>query len=737
MRCILTILLVHVIIISVLGQTDPGLSFSNISKVYGDESFTLTASSGAGSQGTITFSIVGNSDVIALSGDSGETVTINNAGEAVVKATIAQTATHTGAEVNATITVERYPIEVKANDKTFTYGTRYIPGEDYTSQTPMAYNDTEAVLHTSLSAFCIEGPNGTIFDTKSSHILRVNIDQEPRNYRIITPPKDGLLTVTKKRIDFYISDAERTYGEGDTDFTGTSEGFVTGESIANLDPAPQFSCDVDISSDAGSYPINLEEDSHSDWNYELNVIPGVLIIRKAAITLFADDREVTYGEVESEIPNFTFSVNRWIFPTDSDDFSTDPVLTTDATNTTGAGSNRKIFFAQTGIHPNYDISNVMGDLTITPADLAVTVISLSIAYKDDIPSLDTCGVTVTGYKNAESYQIFDQSNNLFMKGEKLWGPAISLSYGGTPVRGANAGSTYRIIMGPTLSAVNYNLEYTNGNLEITKADLGIEIHDINQLVGDVNPPLAHSYTEGMPDHFLDTANLDFSIGSYRVDEDYSQPGSYSINYPVTPGDRNYNIIVEPGTLTVYEKAHFNTVPPGVRACRDTETTIPVVTDSPGPTYQWFVRFPGYGFQPLNQNIIDSLDLDGTDSNRLTIGSMKERYDGYRFRCELTSTFLVDPLVPIPDTVETNTVSDDIYLDLKTTPPFAKVTNKGGTILICMDPFVDGYQWGIIGSPRTFQGPPTNTWISAIILHRRINTGSAQGMTPPAAQPSPR
>ena len=247
----------------------------------------------------------------------------------------------------------RNSIEVKANDKTFTYGTRYIPGEDYTSQTPMAYNDTEAVLHTSLSAFCIEGPNGQSSSTKSSHILRVNIDQEPRNYRIITPPKDGLLTVTRKRIDFYISDAERTYGEGDTDFTGTSEGFVDGESIANLDPAPQFSCDVDISSNAGSYPINLEEDSHSDWNYELNVIPGRPgTIRKAAITLFADDREVTYGEVESEIPSFTlFGQPTGSSPPTSDDFSTDPVLTTDATNTTGAGSNRKIFFAQTWNSP--------------------------------------------------------------------------------------------------------------------------------------------------------------------------------------------------------------------------------------------------------------------------------------------------------------------------------------------------------------------------------------------------
>ena len=140
---------------------------------------------------------------------------------------------------------------------------------------------------------------------------------------------------------------------------------------------------------------------------------------------------------------------------------------------------------------------------------------------------------------------------------KSCGDPPSASLTAEPLYGvANAGSTYRIIMGPTLSAVNYNLEYTNGNLEITKADLGIEIHDINQLVGDVNPPLAHSYTEGMPDHFLDTANLDFSIGSYRVDGDYSQPGSYPINYPVTPGDRNYNIIVEPGTLTVYERAHI-------------------------------------------------------------------------------------------------------------------------------------------------------------------------------------
>ena len=117
--CFLLILLSASLFLS--AQTDPQLNFNGQNKVYGDNDFALGASSPV-SSGSISYTIVSGEEIISINGDMAR---ILNAGNAVVKATIAEEGDYEPKSVEATISVSKPNLTLGLNPIQITYGEVY------------------------------------------------------------------------------------------------------------------------------------------------------------------------------------------------------------------------------------------------------------------------------------------------------------------------------------------------------------------------------------------------------------------------------------------------------------------------------------------------------------------------------------------------------------------------------------------------------------------------------------
>ncbi|WP_017672113.1 MBG domain-containing protein, partial [Blastomonas sp. AAP53] len=112
----------------------------------------------------------------------------------------------------------------------------------------------------------------------------------------------GTLTTLKALLTAQANDQTRQYGAGDPAFTVTYSGFVNGDDESAILSGPNFSTIADITSDVGSYTIDLGE-AFAD-NYDFSYVPGTLTITKALLTVTADNASREYG-----LANPTFTGN--------------------------------------------------------------------------------------------------------------------------------------------------------------------------------------------------------------------------------------------------------------------------------------------------------------------------------------------------------------------------------------------------------------------------------------------
>jgi len=95
------------------------------------------------------------------------------------------------------------------------------------------------------------------------------------NYKFVY--KTGRLTIQKANLTIKADDKERNVGEFNPAFTLTYSGFRNNDNEFVLEQLPTVSCNADIKSPAGTYPIVLE--GGRDKNYEYQLQNGVLNIR--------------------------------------------------------------------------------------------------------------------------------------------------------------------------------------------------------------------------------------------------------------------------------------------------------------------------------------------------------------------------------------------------------------------------------------------------------------------------
>ena len=327
--------------LTVADKSSITITAENVSRLYGEANpqFRYTVVGGDGMQGTpeLTCEAVPGSPV----------------GTYIIKVNKGSITTDANFIFNdGILTVNRAQLTAISN-ATRTYG------EDNPaltiSYTGFVNGETEAVLKTA--------PTASTTATKSSGAGFYPITVtggEADNYNIIC--QNGQLTVNKAALHVYVADVTRTYGEQNPQFTCRYDGFVNGDSQSAVKTAPSLSTEATASSPAGTYSITATGGVAD--NYDFISVDGWLNVKKAPLTITADDATRNEGADE---PEFTYTCSGLVNGDQADNaLTTKPTLTTNARKDSPAGT--YTITAANAVAPNYDISYVAGTLTVVKLD---------------------------------------------------------------------------------------------------------------------------------------------------------------------------------------------------------------------------------------------------------------------------------------------------------------------------------------------------------------------------------
>ena len=334
---------------------------------------------------------------------------------------------------------------------------------------------------------------------------------EAQNYEITYVP--GELTVTEADpVTLTAKSYTREYGEENPVFEFTSEGVA-------LDGEPVIECEATAVSAVGSYDIIITKGSVK--NYNDTYVNGTLTITKAPLTITVENCTRKQGE---ENPQFLLTFEGFKNGETAEVLTQQPTVTTEAVASSEPG---KYAITISGAEAqNYEISYVMGELTVTPADpVTLTAMSYTREYGDENPVFE--------------YEV---------SGAALDGtPEISCE-----ATAASPVGTYDIIIKKG-GVTNYNDTYVNGTLTITKAPLKVTVKDATKEQGEENPQFEICY-EGWKLQDSETVLLKKPVATTTATKE-SPAGEYVIM--VSGGEaENYALTYENGTLTV-------TVPSGI------------------------------------------------------------------------------------------------------------------------------------------------------------------------------
>ena len=269
-----------------------------------------------------------------------------------VRVQIAGAADYVG---TARVEITKVPLTVKAVDKTTTYGqdapafsvkySGFVLGEDEVSVGgPPTYTCDYSA-----------GDDVGEYTITPAGLCSGNYDIKVES---------GKLTVGKAALTVKAEDKTTTYGQDAPAFSVGYSGFVLSDNEATVGGPPTYACAYAAGSDVGEYaitPVGL-----SSGNYDITVESGKLTVDKAALTVTADDKAVTYLDAP---PAYTATYSGFVAGDESDDL--DGSLTFSCAYTAGSAVGNYVITPGGVTSVNYDIT--FDDGTLSVAQLILTV----------------------------------------------------------------------------------------------------------------------------------------------------------------------------------------------------------------------------------------------------------------------------------------------------------------------------------------------------------------------------
>ena len=406
------------------------------------------------------------------------------------------------------------------------------------------------------------------------------------NYKISGTPTAGKSTVTQKTITVNLGDVSHTYGdtqdlskygiEGQLEW-GNGDAYTNDDvSLSNISDTA-FDDTTGHTNNAGgeySWSANVsgagDDAERINKNYKFEIIEGDSDIDKKGITINLGDVSHVYGTPNND--GYTFTADGWAY---DEDFSkdvnigslgdgiTDNALkdnnhhTQDVNQDGYTWTTDKAGISGDGATNYYVESIVDGKSAVTPVTIDVELGDISHEYgtpndeygiKNDIAWVN--GDTYTDedviLSDIQDNALKDQNHTKHVD-DYVWSASVS-----------GSGSDANRING------NYVFNVKQGTSKVTPKDLHITVDDKDIYVGEPVP----EYTGHMDDLVNgDTMTEAPVYGTDPAEEiDTTQPGSHGIGVQfgdkyissgegydwtkVWNGFKNYNVIFDPGTLTV-------------------------------------------------------------------------------------------------------------------------------------------------------------------------------------------
>jgi subtilisin-like proprotein convertase family protein len=240
--------------------------------------------------------------------------------------------------------------------------------------------------------FVYNPPAGTVLNAGQGQTLSVTFTPaDIATY--IAATTSVSINVLKKSLAITAVDVVRVYGASQT-LSASYNGFVNGDSAANLDMPPTITTEATVSSPIGSYPILIG--AASDVNYDITFVPGTLTITRAAtrVTLSSSANPSPAGQpvtftvtATSDTPSTATPIGDVRFSIDGT-LSTIPLVNGTATLTTSTlGSGLHVVVAE-----YLGTANFFGSIARLDPDQRIN--SQPIAGSDQIPRFVPYGAKV-------------------------------------------------------------------------------------------------------------------------------------------------------------------------------------------------------------------------------------------------------------------------------------------------------------------------------------------------------
>ena len=482
------------------------INFPNLpSCVYGQEPILLNAT--VNSDVTIEYES-SNPSIASINGNE---LTIHNAGQCYITASAAGNNNYyTATPVERTLIVSK----AQANISFAPLEGEYIYGDSPIAL--IANSDAGQVSFTSSNPakLLIAGTNAIIQGAGQFTITAMLTGDA--NHKPASVSQE--ITINKAALTITANNSSRLYGDDNPVFTYTFNGFVNGDTKADISAAVQVSSSATKLSPVGTYEI--VPTASNDDNYTISCRKGVLTIEQAPL-IISSSASREYGEKN---PEFTFIYSGFKNNENSNVLTSVPQAYTTAKKTSPVGT-YPVYISGASAQ-NYSCSYEDGTLTITKAPLTITVQPASREYGENNPEFS---FAYSGFKNNENSDVLS-----------------TLPQATTTATQTSSVGTYSISAAGA-EAQNYNAIYVDGILTITKAPLTISAKPSIREYGDENSTFEVQCTGLKNEESSDVLSVRPQITTTATPS--STVGTYPI-YVSSADALNYAISYEEGVLTI-------------------------------------------------------------------------------------------------------------------------------------------------------------------------------------------
>ncbi len=237
--------------------------------------------------------------------------------------------------------------------------------------------------------------------------------------------------------------------------TVSYSGFVNGDGPSSLTVKPIVSNSATPGAPAGAYTLSAT--GAVDPNYAIQYVNGTYTISPAALTITANNANMTYG---GAIPSLSVTYAGFVNGDNSSSLTTQPTVSTTATPTSPTGTYP--ITASGAVDPNYTIAYRAGTMTVGKATLTVTADNKAMPLGGPLPALT---ITYSGFVNG------DNPSSLTTQPTATTSATAASPAGGYPITPHGG------------SSPNYNFTYVNGTLAVAQAVLTITANPAGSVYG--------------------------------------------------------------------------------------------------------------------------------------------------------------------------------------------------------------------------------------------------------------